>query len=77
MSSIVIISLALVIIFWRPPFPLPAALQKSFRPTYLVALLFLLLLLLALVSEDRKFAQDNQQLSSDPNNEAVEKSFSF
>ncbi|NOZ62335.1 MAG: hypothetical protein GXO74_11720 [Calditrichaeota bacterium] len=77
MSAVVIIFLAFVVIFWRAPFPLPATLKKPFRPTYLVALLFLLLLLLALDSDYRKFADNDQQLSSDQNTKVIEKSFSL
>jgi len=77
MSSIIIFLLAITIILWRPPFPLPLFLKKSARPAFIFALFFLLFLLLIADSNYHKFPDRNQQLSSEPNSTVAEKSFSF
>ncbi len=50
MSTAIFIFLAVVIIFWHPPFQMPLTFKKIFRPVILVILLILLLFIGALES---------------------------
>lgn len=45
MSTIIMISLALAIIFWRPPFQLPRLSRKTITPIIMIIILSSLLLL--------------------------------
>ena len=77
MSSIAIFLLVLLVIFWQPPFRLPSAIKNIFRPSYILVIISLLLLLIILDSNFRNISDRNQCISEQQQQKSIEKSFSF
>ena len=73
MSTIFVLSLALVVIFWRPPFQIPDYLNKFLKPIILIIIISILLLIGSIKKSHYNNQYQSETSQTDHNNHYVKK----